>query len=335
MADQRGNGGKFSLPASHSAARLTSSTMNDPVRYRRWCAQKLEGVSRFLDAPFVEIQDPAHLSQTELSALRERVEAMNFALYRTAGETALSHSALKHLCRQAGLGRLVANLFSESSGISEIRVAAHGARRGEYIPYGNRALNWHTDGYYQPPDKPIDGFAMHTVRAAAAGGQNCFLDPEILYLLLRERDVGLAACLFDAEVMTIPPGIEADGSARPARSGPVFSFGGGWLRMRFTLRKRGVCWKDSVAVRAAVAAIEAILNDADNPFILRHRFAAGEGVISNNVLHDRAAFVDSEGGESEREARRAGGRLAGRLVLRARFYDRIDIAPATGLPPRG
>ena len=146
----------------------------------------------------MEIQEPAHLSQAELSALHERVEAMNFALYRTAGEAALSHGALKHLCRQAGLGRLVANLFSESSGVSEIRVATHGARRGEYIPYGNRALNWHTDGYYQPPAQPIDGFAMHTVRAAAAGGQNCFLDPEILYLLLRERDAGLAACLFDA-----------------------------------------------------------------------------------------------------------------------------------------
>jgi hypothetical protein len=38
---------------------------------------------------------------------------------------------------------------------------------------------------------------------------------------------------------------------------------------------------------------------------------AGEGLISNNVLHNRTAFEDGPGHR--------------RLIYRARFYDRIDL----------
>ncbi len=294
---------------------LDQSVINDPTRYQRWRAQKLARVGRYLEAPFVEIQDPARLAQAELSALGERISAMNFALYRTDTATAFGHRAFTGLCRQAGFGRPAVNPFAHSSGVSEIRVADD-ARRRAYIPYDNRALNWHTDGYYNPPAERINGFAMHTIRAAAAGGENRFLDHEILYLLLRDRDPALAACLFAGDVMTIPPGIQAGGTARAAHTGPVFSITdgtgstGGRLQMDFTLRKRHIHWKESRPVRTALAEIRAILDDPDNPHILTHRFAAGEGVISNNVLHNRAAFTDAAGS-------------LGRLVLRARYYDRI------------
>ncbi len=65
-------------------------------------------------------------------------------------------------------------------------------------------------------------------------------------------------------------------------------------------------------MRAALAEIEAILDDPDNPFVLTRRVAAGEGVIGNNVVHNRARFSEPEG-----------GRAGGRLVLRARFSDFI------------
>ena len=297
-----------------------SFCLNDPARYRRWRARKLAAVRRWLDAPMVAIGDPALVTQRELAALGERISAMNFALYRIDGDATLDHGALNRLCRQAGLARCAANPFAGASGISEIRVATD-ARRG-YIPYSNRALNWHTDGYYNPPRARINGFVMHTVRAARAGGENRFLDHEVLYLLLRDRDPTLAACLFEDDVLTIPPGMAADGQGknveRAAQTGPVFSVtggadGGGRLHMAFTLRKRHIRWKASRPVRAALAEIRAILDDADNPYVVTRRFAAGEGVIGNNVLHNRAAFADYP------------GTGAGRLVLRARFYDRVAI----------
>ena len=305
---------------------LDQSIITDPTRYQRWRTQKLARVGRYLEAPFVEIQDPARLEAKELSALGERINAMNFALYRTDTATdnaAFGHHTLTGLCRQAGFGLPAVNPFAHSSGVSEIRVADD-ARQRAYIPYGNRALNWHTDGYYNPPAERINGFAMHTIRAAAEGGENRFLDHEVLYLLLRDRDPALAACLFAADVMTIPPGIQAGGAARAAHTGPVFSIAGtdgtgGRLQMDFTLRKRHIHWKESRQVRAALAEIRAILDDPDNPHVLTHRFAAGEGVLSNNVLHNRAAFTDAAGSR-------------GRLVLRARYYDRIG---DTGIQPGG
>ena len=309
---------------------LSPEVINDPAHYRRWRTQKLARVGCWLDAPIVEIQDPAHLGQAELAALGERVAAMNFALYRcrTAGNATLSHRAFLGLCRQVGLDRLAANPLSHdmpegASGVSEIRVGDDAQRA--YIPYSNRALNWHTDGYYNPPAERVNGFAMHTIRPATAGGENRFLDHEVLYLLLRDRDPALAACLFSDEVMTIPPNTPEDGNkkmTRPAQTGPVFLLTGGRLQMRFTLRARHIHWKPSPEVRAALAEIRAILDDADNPFIVTRRFAAGEGVISNNVLHNRSAFEDAAGGREPPTKPR------GRLVLRARFYNPIDIQPA-------
>ena len=296
---------------------LSPEVINDPAHYRRWRAQKLARVGCWLGAPIVEIQDPAHLGQAELAALGERVAAMNFALYRCHSDGDVSHRAFLALCRQVGLDRLAANPLSHdmpqgASGVSEIRVGDDAQRA--YIPYSNRALNWHTDGYYNPPAERVNGFAMHTIRPAAGGGENRFLDHEILYLLLRDRDPALAACLFSDDVMTIPPNAQTGGRksmTRPAQTGPVFLLSGGRLQMRFTLRARHIHWKPSRPVRAALAEIRAILDDADNPFVVTRRFAAGEGVISNNVLHNRTAFDDAAGEKSKR------------LVLRARFYNPI------------
>ena len=297
---------------------LNQSTIADPTRYRRWRAQKLARVERFLKQPFVQIRHPMHLAREELFALGERVDAMNFVLYRMENRT-FDHHALIALCRQVGLDQLASNPFSHASGVSEIQVADD-ARQRAYIPYSDRALNWHTDGYYNPPQQRINGFAMHTMRPATDGGENRMLDHEVLYLLLRDRDPALAACLFAQDAMTIPPGTQSSGTARAAQTVPVFSLTGGGdderLHMGFTLRSRHIHWKPSSTVRAALAEVRAILNQEDNPYILTQRFAAGEGVICNNVLHNRAAF-SHVAGEPEQPT--------GRLVLRARFYDSINI----------
>ena len=54
-----------------------------------------------------------------------------------------------------------------------------------------------------------------------------------------------------------------------------------------------------------------ILSTADDKGpVFHYRLQAGEGLISNNVLHNRTAFEDGTGHK--------------RLIYRARFYDRID-----------
>jgi hypothetical protein len=59
---------------------------------------------------------------------------------------------------------------------------------------------------------------------------------------------------------------------------------------------------------AAVAFLEKLLA-SDLPFIYRGRLEPGMGLVSNNVLHDRAGFNDTPDKK--------------RLLYRARYYDRI------------
>jgi len=83
----------------------------------------------------------------------------------------------------------------------------------------------------------------------------------------------------------------------------------GNLHMRFSARKRYINWKPSVALEQARKFLMVLLNDPCGP-VFRHRLAAGEGLICNNVLHTRSAFEDGAG--------------HGRLLYRARFGNRVS-----------
>ncbi len=66
------------------------------------------------------------------------------------------------LAEQFGLVNPTHNLFAAEDGLSEIEVKADGPS-SEYIPYTNRALNWHTDGYYRSHKNPVRAMLLHCV----------------------------------------------------------------------------------------------------------------------------------------------------------------------------
>ena len=201
---------------------------------------------------------------------------------------------------------------AESDGIVRIEVADEGGRHG-YIPYTDKPINWHTDGYYNyhGPDQAIRAMLLHCMRPAGEGGVNRLLDPEIAYVRLRDFDPGLIEALMHPVAMTIPVSVEANGRVRPENRGPVFHVDprSGALGMRFTARKRNVVWRDDPATRLAVDRLMAVLRD--DPLIVETRMEAGQGLICKNVLHDRTAFAPSKDA----------GR--GRLLYRVRYPDRI------------
>jgi len=80
--------------------------------------------------------------------------------------------------------------------------------------------------------------------------------------------------------------------------------------MRYSARKRNVEWRGDALTSAARHALGLLL-EGDNDDIIRHRLQPGEGLISNNVLHNRGGF------ENDRETGRD------RLLYRARFLDRV------------
>ena len=210
-----------------------------------------------------------------------------------------------------GLTRMEGNLCADEDGITPLQVDASG-QRGRYIPYTDRPLNWHTDGYYNTAEKRLCAMTLHCVEPAAEGGENGLLDPDIAYILMRDENPAYIEALCHADAMAIPANEDAGGDVRAEVTGPVFSvLAGGQLYMRYTARKRNIRWRDDPVTGAAVAFLAGLLSGT-SPYIIRHRLAAGEGLISNNVLHMRDGFADSADPAHRR------------LMLRGRFYDRVS-----------
>ncbi len=286
--------------------------LRDDVAYSVWREAKLSVYPLAADELLVEVADPRHLTAAEFDAITDRCRRTNMAIYAAPVDT---HTADKDLPRrlgaQFGLTHLDSNMLADNDGITSLHVVPGKSGRG-YIPYSNRRLLWHTDGYYNPPERQIRGMVLHCVRAAREGGENLLLDPEIAYIALRDENPDWIAALMAPDAMTIPANTESGTETRAAQSGPVFSLdpASGNLHMRYTARVRSIEWKDTASTRAAVAALERIL-EGDSHHVFRHRLQPGQGLICNNVLHNRSAFVDAE-----EEGQ-------GRLVYRARYYDRV------------
>lgn len=292
--------------------------LDDARAYRRWRERKLDLRARCVDDLLVPLADAHALAPHERQALLERVARTNMALYRVP--TAAEDPALpRALGAQLGLERLDANWLADEDGISHIAVAAHrepglpGGGHADFIPYTERAIHWHTDGYYHPAGRRILGMILHCVRPARAGGESGLLDHELAYIALRDAEPAAVRALMQPDAMTIPERRDAAGVARAAQSGPVFTpAAAGALHMRYTARTRSIAWHDDAATHAAAARLARVLAGADPacaPWILRLRLQAGMGLVCHNVLHERSAFADDPG--------------APRLLYRARFLDRV------------
>lgn len=280
------------LPGAHAA-------------YRVWRDHKLTTMPKGIEALRVVITNPDRLKEREHSAILSALSRSNLAIYRCEQPLAGKQS-LRQLGRQLGLLTLDANLCADKDSITSLRDIENTATRG-YIPYTNKRLSWHTDGYYNPMDRQIRAIIMHCVSPAAEGGENMYLDHEMLYIQLRDENPDYIAALMHPEAMSIPPNVEDGQEIRGETVGPVFSIDpSGHLHMRYSARTRNISWRNDATTQAAANRITELLNES--PYILRYRLDANEGVISNNVLHNRTAFVD--------DAKQR------RLLYRARYYER-------------
>ncbi|MEO8506315.1 MAG: TauD/TfdA family dioxygenase [Betaproteobacteria bacterium] len=281
--------------------------------YQAWRAAKLAAYPAGLAELVVPVRDPRALTRDERTALADRCARANMVIY-AGEETGPDKDLPRLLGRQFGLTRLDHNWLADDDGISSVTVTGDGGR-GEFIPYTNRPIGWHTDGYYNPQDRRIRAMVLHCVNPAASGGENALLDHEIAFVLLRDANPDFAAALLQPDAMTIPARTDDAGVIRPAETGPVFSVDpeSGALHMRYTARTRSIEWKADGAVRDAVDCLGQILA-GPSPYIHRVTLGPGMGLLCNNVLHDRTGFVDDPGHP--------------RLIYRARYWDRIAASAA-------
>jgi hypothetical protein len=322
------------LPTAPATGAGQTFDLDDDRAYRRWRDWKLAQSPVDASALVVHVRDPYRLTTAEQAALIDRITRCSVAIYHIDTATVVPDQAAgqasgntadkglpQALGAQLGLHRLDANWLADEDGVSSIQVRRaggggagegdHVAAHAAFIPYTDKAIRWHTDGYYHPAGRTIHAMVLHCVRPALRGGINTLLDHELAYIALRDRDPALVRALMHPEVMTIPAREDAHGVARAAQAGPVFSVHGGCLHMRYTARKRSIAWRDDAATRRAVAALEAVLDDPRTPGRLQLQLQAGMGIVGHNVLHDRSSFDDDP--------------AQPRLLYRARFLDRCQV----------
>lgn len=285
-------------------------SVTDAAAYRSWRDRKLGNYPLSLEEVVVRIADARNLSSGELKCLHRALQRANFVVYES--RRPLDKSGVSMLGRQLGLTRLDRHECADSHGISSIRAGPDDTGAG-YIPYTNRELNWHTDGYYNPQTAPIRAFILHCVRPSATGGESRLLDHQLAYILLREDNPEYITALMHPEAMTIPANEKTGAVVRGDAVGPVFSvLNNCELHMRYTARTRSIVWRGDPLLTEARQALYDIMNKSE--LVLTHKLQAGQGLICRNVLHARTAFQDSPG--------------KSRLVYRARYYDAV--ADTTG-----
>ena len=287
----------------------TPFELDAQATYQRWRDSKRASHPFRAEDLMVDVADPRALSEAELQALLQRCATANMAVYRSPVR-APDKDIPRRLAQQLGLLRLDGNWLADEDGISQIEVAAPVGDRAAFIPYTNRPIKWHTDGYYRPQSRHIRAMVLHCVRCANTGGENALMDHEMAYIAVREANPDWVHALMEPDAMTIPERLDEDGVARAEQTGPVFSIDphSGELHMRYTARTRSVQWKDDALTRAAAAFLARLL-ERDGPHMFRVTLEPGMGLVCNNVLHDRSGFVDDP--------------LQPRLLYRARYLERL------------
>ena len=289
--------------------------------YRAWREAKLAGYPTQGEELIVPVKDPGNLTDEEYRAIWRLIAKTNMAIYATGLGEQEDKKGPRLLSAQFGLTHLDANWLADEDGISSLTPrdedtsdpagrapGTDPGKRGDYIPYTHHRIRWHTDGYYNPPDRRIWAMTLHCVRQADEGGENDLMDHELAYLALRDANPDHIRALMAEDAMTIPARVDEMGVARDDETGPAFCVDQGLLHLRYTARTKSIAWKQDAATQAALHALEELL--ASRPFgVFTLQLQPGMGLICNNVLHTRSGFTDRPGHR--------------RLLYRARYHDHL------------
>ncbi len=294
--------------------------LNDNKAYQHWVDYKKAAYEKRAADNFqllVDLYADGNIPDHSLSIIKQQINDFNFVLYRLTGEVHDHLAAVKGIGPQIGLKELDKNLCAREDRVTKLMVTEQG-RGNLYIPYSNKAIGWHTDGYYNPIHQRVLALVLHCEHPSEQGGVNDLLDHDMVYIHLRNENPQFIEALSHPEVMCIPENIENGVKVRPQTCSAVFmseplsqkNTQDPVLAMRFSKRKRNIIWSEDTLTQEALACLFEFL-DSKSPYHVSYRLNSGEGVICNNILHTRSSFTDSEQNT--------------RIYYRARYYNRIKI----------
>ena len=280
--------------------------LENQTEYISWRDKKLSLYPKDIESLSISF-DFEDIDINKITQLKKIVKDYNFAIYNFSAQ--VSDEKLQEFCVQLNLMSSVSNLLADQNGISSITDNSSLVQKKsniEYIPYTNKPLNWHTDGYYHPLDSTVKSFLLHCNEPAQKGGENLLLDHEILYIFLRDHNPDFIDVLMQENIMEIPKNKNSGSSS--SSIGPVFYIDTeNFLNMRFTSRQQNIIWKKDDMIKKIKDYISSFILD-DDKYIFKLLLKKNQGYLANNILHKREGYLD---GENKR------------LLKRLRFSERI------------
>ena len=268
------------------------------AEFLRWAEEKEKNIPQNSDGILVNIHDINNVKTSEIDKIKETIYKYNSCIY--SSKIALkSNTNLLKFVELVGMKTYDCNNI-ESNEISTITPLQNS--KINYIPYTDKLLNWHTDGYYDK--KSIFSWLLHCVNPATQGGENYLLDHELVLreYLLRNDDINN---LMAEDALTIPASKD---TSRSEISTYIFSFKNKYkrLHMRFSMRKDNI--GTSAKASPAIIKLKEIIENDCAKYSLTYKLQKNEGIITNNILHGRKAFKDDK---------------VKRKLLRIRSYERL------------
>ncbi len=277
--------------------------------YKYWRDNKLNNYTTNLEDCLVEIDNPLKLKKSEKDRVRFLCNSNNFALFHIQKQSDYVKT-VTNINAQFDLVELDKHLYMQDQVLAHITPKVE-KDQSEFIPYTNKAIGWHTDGYYNDIDHRIRSFSLFCANPAISGGVNDWIDPQIAYILIREESPDMAKILTHPQALSIPEH-KKDGKIRRAKStGAIFFIDEltQQLSMRYTQRKKNIKFLDSVEINPALESLSKLLN-TNTQYHFRHSMQSGQGMLCNNVVHKREAFIDDPNSP--------------RLMLRGRYFKSIN-----------
>ena len=267
--------------------------------FKLWAAEKEANIPSNINDLKINIRDINNVKSDEISNIKAQIQRYNCCIYNSSSEL-ISKVHLVNFAQSIGMMTYDTNNIDNDAVCSITRNKIND-KRG-YIPYTDKALNWHTDGYYDK--KPIYSWLLHCVAPAEEGGENRLLDHELVIrqYVLKHDDIDL---LESENAFTIPGNKDA---GRLDTTSYVCSNNNKYkkLHMKFSMRKDNI--KLDKSVNKAVTKMKDIITDDCKKYYLTYKLSKNEGIISNNILHGRNSYKD---GDNMRK------------ILRIRSYERI------------
>ena len=177
--------------------------IENETEYKEWRKKKLSLYPVKKENLFTKF-DNKDLSNIGIDSLKKIIKKYNFASYEF--NTKLTDANIQEFCSRLQLKDSISNLLANENDISNItdQSTVKEKKSGvEYIPYTNKQLNWHTDGYYYPITDSVKSFLLHCENPAANGGQNILLDHEIIYIYLRDHNPDFIEILMQNNIMVV------------------------------------------------------------------------------------------------------------------------------------